>query len=120
MNHKQLINAYNVLVRMGGAQMDIKSAMKLYKVRNVLDPYFNFCVEREQAIMDRYHGTVAEGNITFSNAEDAAHAQAELNELYLTDIDDAFIPVEIAAESLKDCTMSLNDMEALDGIIALT
>lgn len=119
MNHKQLINAYVALTRMGGAQMDVKTAMALYKVRKTLEPYYQFCVEREEAIMERHEGHIVDGNVTFSKMEDAASAQAELNELYQTEVEDSFIPVEVQADSLKECTMSLNDMEALDGIITL-
>lgn len=119
MNHKQLINAYVTLTRIGGAQMEVKTAMTLYKVRKTLEPYYQFCVEREEAIMDRYEGRVVDGNVTFSKAENATSAQTELNELYLTEIEDSFVPVEVHADSLKDCTMSMSDMEALDGIITL-
>lgn len=119
MNYKQLINAYVTLTRMGGAQMEVKTAMTLYKVRKTLEPYYQFCVEREEAIMDRHEGRIVDGNVTFAKAEDAVSAQTELNELYLTEVEDNFIPVEVQMDSLKECTLSLNDVEALDGIIAL-
>lgn len=119
MNHKQLINAYVTLTRMGGAQMEVKTAMVLYKVRKSLEPYYQFCAEREEAIMDRYGGHIVDGNVTFNTAQNAVAAQADLNELYLTEIEDSFIPVEVQMDNLKDCTMSISDMEALEGIITL-
>lgn len=120
MNYKQLVNAYVTLTRMGGALLDVKAAMSLYKVRKTLEPYYQFCVEREQLIMEQHGGFIAEGNVTFRQHEDAELAQEELNALYFTDVEDEFIPTEVSLESMKGCAMSLNDMEALDGIVVFT
>lgn len=118
MTYKQLVNAYAALTKMGGTTMDIKAAMELYKVRKTLEPYYEFCVEREQVIMEQHGGSISGGNVVFPDAEKAALAQADLNTLYFAEVEDSFMPTEVQLDNMNGCSMTLNDIEALDGLVA--
>lgn len=120
MTQKQMINAYITLVRLGGAQMSVRAAHTLYQLRKKLESSYQFCSEREQLIIEKYHGKIVNGTITFDNEEAAQCAQADLRDLYDLDIDAGIEAVILSMDDIKGVSLSVNDMEALEGFVVLT
>lgn len=120
MTQKQMINAYIILVRLGSAQMSIRAAHSLYKLRKTLESTYQFCSEREQLIVEKYHGRVVNGSITFDNEEAAQCAQVDLQELYDLETETDIDAVAISMDDIKGVSLSMNDMDALEGFVVLT
>lgn len=119
MTQKQMIEAYVVLCRISGVQVDAGVAFDLYRIRKNLESYYSFCAERERVIIEKYNGSLENGNVSFSDSKDAANAQSELNALYSMEVDKEFTPITISHEALKNCTLSVNDLDTLNGIVTL-
>lgn len=119
MNQKQIINAYITLVKLSGVQMSIKAAHSLYSLRKKLEPTYQFCAEQEQLIVKKYNGQASNGTIIFADAECAKKAHEALHDLYELVVDIDFEPVTVNMDDFKDGTLSLNDLEAFDGLVIL-
>lgn len=119
MTHKQMINAYSVLMKLGTQPMDVCTALSLYKLRKEMEGIHQFCAEREEVIIEKYHGELGDGTISFPQPQDAMAAQAELTELYQMEADLEVVPLSIPMNVLEGCKLTPNDLEALEGIINL-
>lgn len=119
MTHKQTINAYGVLMKLGTQSMDVRTALSLYKLRKELEGAHQFCAEREEVIIEKYHGTLGDVTISFPQPQDAIAAQAELTELYQMEAELEVTPLSIPMNVLDGCKLTPNDLEALEGIINL-
>ena len=120
MNHKQMVNAYITLMRLSGASMPIRTAHELYCLRKKLEPAYQFCSEREQLIAEQYHGRIVNGRLSFEDESDMLHAQAELQELYALQSDEPFNAVSLNLNDIGDVSISVNDIESLEGFVVLT
>ena len=119
MKQKQMVNAYITLVRLGGAPMSVKAAHDLYLLRKKLEPTYQFCVEQEQMIVEKYNGRAVNGTITFSDEETVRHAHAALQELYDLEVEFESDAVTVKLDDIKGGTLSVNDLETLEGFVAL-
>lgn len=117
MTQKQAINAYKVLENMSGAELPVHTAYKLYQMRRVLEPVFAFRVEQERTIIQKFHGTEADGSIVFKTTEDLDGAQKALNELDALEMETEVTPIRLKAEDFDKTHLSMNDIAALDGFV---
>lgn len=119
MSQKRVIDAYLVLMKLGAAQQPVKVAYGLYKLRKQLEPTFNFRMEQERLVIERYHGTQDGNTISFADPETAQKARVDLDELNEMEVQIDFEPVSISMEDIAGASQSMNDLEALDGFVVL-
>lgn len=70
-------------------------------------------------IIDRYHGTAKNGVITFDDADLTQQAHDDFDALNEMDVDLDIVPVELHTKDLAGISLSINDIEALDGFVLL-
>lgn len=117
MTQKQIVNAYLVLARMSSEQLPFKVAYGLFQLRKQQEPTFNFRMEQERLVVDRYHGVPKDGIVSFSDQDDAKKAYTELEELNNMEIQIDISPVSISADDIAQAKLSMNDIETLDGFV---
>lgn len=113
----QAISAYKVLNEMSNIQMPVKTAYKLYQMRKSLEPIFEFRVEQERAILQKYNGKEAEGAIVFATTEDCEQAKLALNDLDAVEMEDEIVPIRMPIEDLDAAHLTMDDMAALEGFV---
>lgn len=119
MTQKQIINAYITLVRLSSTQMSIRAARDLYVLRKQLEPTYQFCAEQEHLIVSKYNGQTVNGTIVFDDEESARKARQDLQDLHDLNVDLDFDAATINLNDIKDGVLSVNDMETLEGFVAL-
>lgn len=117
MKQKLITSAFLSLMKLNNAQLPIREAYNVYKLRRQLEDSYDFAAERERAVIDKYNGVVAGAQINFPENTDMEAVQNELIALNELDVAIEFTPVELSLEKLGDSTLSPNDIAALEGFI---
>ena len=118
MKNKQLTNAYIALTRMGNMQFPLPVTYKLFVLRNKFKESFDFYAEQEAAIMERNGGQKTyDGIYHFENEETTKAVYEQIKELNDMEVEIAYTPVEVTMTSAATGVLSMNDIEALDGIV---
>lgn len=117
MIQKHIINAYITLSHLGGIQMPVRCAYQLYQLRRKLEASYQFCAEQERRIIEKYHGVVQNGMVTFTDEEAAASAQDALREVNEMTVEIEFEPVTIKLDDMQSGSISMDDIANLDGFV---
>lgn len=117
MIQKQAIEAYRVLVKMGGMALPIPTAYKLYQMRKMLEPIYEFRIEQEKPIIERCHGVWRDGTLSFASQEDFEQAQKALDELDLMELEEPITAVALKMEDVSNTALTMDDLACLDGFI---
>ena len=116
MKQYKIIQAYKATNRIKEL-VDIPNdvAFTFYKLRKKLQPQWDFQVERETAIQQKYEFSIDGNNIVFKNPEDAKSCTKEMEELANMDIDLNIekIPLQISDHPL----LSVEEMETLEDFL---
>lgn len=118
MTNKQITGAYIALSRMGNMQFPLPVTYRLFLLRQKLKTQFDFCAEQEQAIISRHNGVPTnDGDYQFADKETTMATYTEMQELHDMDVDVELDPVEVDINQAMAGNMSMNDIQALDGIV---
>lgn len=116
MKQFEAIKAYKALINLGREKMPADTAYKLFKLKKILQPEFDFQVEQERKCAEMRNAVVDEKGIyKTDNPEDMKALVDDLRELAQMDCNIEVEPVEIVVDgSLK---LSPDDMEALEAFV---
>lgn len=117
MIQKHIISAYITLSHLGGIQMPVRCAYQLYQLRKKLESSYQFCAEQERMIIEKYHGSVKNGVISFADEDNATNAQNALRELNEMTVEIEFDPVTINMNDIQSGSVSIDDIANLDGFV---
>lgn len=116
MTQIEAVKAYKVLTEIGGMKMPVQTAYKLFTLKKALQPAFEFQVEQERAIAERYQAFVDHEGVyhTWKDEDKPAFAQ-ELYDLGNAECSVEVKPIEI--QMGENILLSPDDMAALDPFV---
>lgn len=118
MDYKTASEAYLSITRLNSVRFGIKDAFSVYKLRKKLEDVYNFFVEEQRKIIEKYNGEILEdGRIQFDSNETAEKARNDIESLNNSSIDVDIEPITINISEIQDGTMTPRDIEMLDGFI---
>jgi len=118
MKQFKVIKAYKALTKLGQQDLPIKLAFDLFKIKQALQPQWDFQLDEEKKMTDSAKVN-ADGSITFESQEAAAAFRQRLKELSDIDVDLKVKPVQIPI-SIPGLTLSMDDVDALDCFVQFT
>lgn len=131
MKYSQFVKAYNVIQKFANMNFNVRDAYKIYNLMKTIEPIAKFGMEREKALIEKYHGVAGQnGDIRFwdenSSTEEEKDIGAknmsgfiqEIYEMNEMEMDQEITPITLSYDSVGDQKISPSDIAALDGIIA--
>lgn len=116
MTQLEAVKAFKVLMSIGQEKIPVGTAYKLFCQKRALQPVFDFQIEQERGIIDRYNAVADErGNISPKNPADKPAMQSDLKELNQMECKIDIKPIEI--ELPEELHIALNDIEALEPVV---
>lgn len=121
MKHSDIIKAYAALGRLSSTEIPLSISYKLFKLRKLLKPQWDFQNERVDAILSRYETKCQmDGSLKFKNAKEAQKCAGELDKT-IEEINDMEIDLaDIKKPIIKldsDIRISMEDIEALSDFV---
>lgn len=119
MKQFQINRAYSALNKLANMQMPIRDAYNLYLLSERIKPAYNFELEQEKKLIEKYAGVLNQntGAIAFQDDESAASFQREMAALNSFDVDIEVNPVVISMDSLVEQKIAPIDIMCLDGFV---
>lgn len=115
MKQNNIVKAYNIINTLYTKSMNVKTSLAFYKVRQALQPQYDFQLEQERNIIKETHPTQKEnGNLKFENDELQKEFMNKLSELSNLDVDLEFDKVFIDDDTLS---LSIEEIEVLSPFI---
>lgn len=111
----KIIMAIKTLDKLKSQQMALSLSYRIYKLRKELQPHWDWQVEQEMQMMEKY-GEPNETGVTIKQ-EARADFDSALALIVDTEVEQDWNPVEIAVN--EDLMISVEDIEALDGFITI-
>ncbi len=118
MKQFKVIKAYKALTKLGQQDLPIKLAFDLFKIKQALQPQWDFQVDEETKLAAGAKVS-DDGSVTFESPEAAAAFRQRVNELGDIDVDLKVKPVQIPL-SIPGLTLSMDDVDALDCFVQFT
>lgn len=116
MKQGRLIEAYKALETLKSNKLSTVTAMRLFKLKKALQPAYEFQIEREKIIFEKYAPELADGVLKFKSKEDKMDFEAALSELSNAETGTEIKPVHISANE-STMQLSMEDVEHLDGFV---
>ena len=118
MKQFKVIKAYKALTKLGQQDLPIKLAFDLFKIKQALQPHWDFQVDEENKLAVNAKVN-ADGSVTFDSPEAAEAFRQKLKELSDIDVDLKITPARIPL-SIPGLTLSMDDIDALDCFVQFT
>ena len=118
MKQFRIIKAYKALIKLGQQDLPIKLAFDLFKIKQALQPQWDFQVDEENKLAVNAKVN-ADGSVTFDSPEAAEAFRQKLKELSDIDVDLKITPARIPL-SIPGLTLSMDDIDALDCFVQFT
>ena len=116
MKQQQIVNAYKVIKKYENDKLPLDISYGFFKLKKLLQAQWDFEIEREKAIFDKYNPTQREdNNLAFASEEDQNNFSKDLTELLNMDVDWDEDKIVINFDGRLD--MPLGDIEALDDFV---
>ena len=121
MKHSDVIKAYMVLNKMSSDEIPLSISYKLFKVKKMLQPQWDFQNERIDSVMKKYNpARQMDGSLKFKNKKDGEKCADELNKMM-----EEIAGMEIDFADIKkplihldtDISLSIADIDALSPFI---
>lgn len=118
MKQFKIIKVYKALTKLGQQDLPIKLAFDLFKIKQALQPQWDFQVDEENKLSA---GAIVkpDGSVAFDSQEEADAFRQRLIELSSMEVDLKVKPVQVPI-SIPGLKLSMEDIEALDGIVQFT
>ena len=118
MKQYQINKAYSALGRLANMQLPVRDSRNLYMLSKQLDNAYNFELEQEKKLIEKYHGVLTgDGGVTFPNSDETKKFGEELAELNNLEVEVEFDPVVISCDAMEDQRISPFDVACLDGFV---
>lgn len=121
MKHSNVINAYTVLSRMSHDEIPLSTSYKLFTVKKMIQPQWDFQKERVDSVLEKYHPTrQMDGSLQFKNKKEGEKCANELNEMIkeVGEMEIDFADFKRPAIKLDtNINLSVSDIEALSPFI---
>ena len=119
MHQSQIILAYKSLAKLSRQDIPIRDACRLHRLSQALKPVWDFQAQEEGKLIEKLNPTLSDGTVTFKTEQDAQEYASRLKELAEMEVDDiVYTPVTMPIPD--GVTMSVRDVEALDGFVTFT
>ncbi len=115
MKQGKIIMAIKTLDKLKSQQMALSLSYRLYKLRKELQPHWDWQVEQEMQMLEKF-GEHNENGMTIKQ-EARADMDSALALIVDTEVEQDWNPVKIAVSD--DLMISVEDIEALDGFIMI-
>ena len=121
MKQSTIIRAFKALNNIYGQKTSLSVSHKLWTLRNLLAPHWDFQTEKEQEVIQKYGPEIAEdGTVKFKSKEDETACMKEyaqtVNEIAELDVDLGDFK-KIVLHFDDKLEMSVEDMDALSEFI---
>ena len=116
MKQGKMIEAYKTLESIKGNKLSTVTAMRLFKLKKALLPAYEFQLERERLIFDKFAPELDNGILKFKSKEDKQDFEAALTELSNAETGTEVEPVHISVDEVS-LQLSMEDIEHLDGFV---
>lgn len=115
--HRKAVEAYLTLVKLSDVRRAPATQIKLFKLKKLLQPSFEFTGEEEKKLIEELGGVVDDlGKVTFQKTEDLVQYNKERIKLLELECEvDLEKKMTVHSEELKE--ISLAEMEALETFI---
>ena len=120
MKQLQINKAYGALNKLANMQMPVRDAYRLYLLTEQIKPSYNFELEQEKKLLEKYEGVLDQGSGTFKfkDRETMEAFGREMKELNDFDAEIEFDPVEISMDALGTQKLTPVDIMCLKGFVA--
>ena len=120
MKQLQINKAYGALNKLANMQMPVRDAYRLYLLTEQIKPSYNFELEQEKKLLEKYEGVLDQGSGTFQfkDRETMEAFGREMKELNDFDAEIEFDPVEISMDALGTQKLTPVDIMCLEGFVA--
>ena len=118
MKQFKVIKAYKALTKLGQQDLPIKLAFDLFKIKQALQPQWDFQVDEENKLTTSAKFN-PDGTVSFDSPEAADAFRQKLKDLSDIDVDLKITPVRIPL-SIPGLTLSMDDIDALDCFVQFT
>lgn len=115
------VNAYNTIGRISNQAIPLGTGLKLFNLKRQLQAQYDFQVESENKIFDRFppqkavQASNGKSILSFETPEAAAEAQKLLKELEEMEVNLEIIPIMISESD--GLTLTINDIDALSPFV---
>ena len=118
MKQFRIIKAYKALIKLGQQDLPIKLAFDLFKIKQALQPQWDFQVDEENKLTASAKVN-HDGTVSFDSPEAADAFRQKLKDLSDIDVDLKITPARIPL-SIPGLTLSMDDIDALDCFVQFT
>ena len=116
MKQQQIVNAYKVIKKYENEKLPLDISYGLFKLKKLLQPQWDFEVDQEKIIFEKYNPTYDKsGNMTFSSEEDEEKFVKDLAELLDMEVD--WDEKKIHIDFKDRMELPIVDIEVLDDFV---
>lgn len=116
MKQQQIVNAYKVIQKYKEKELPLDISYGLFKLKKLLQPAWDFELEEEGKIFDKYHPTQGENNeLTFASVEDKTNFAKDMASLL--DMESDYDEDKVIIDFNNRLDLTLTDIEALDDFV---
>lgn len=115
MKQANVIKAIKTLDKIKTQPMQLRTSYNLYKLRQSLQPHWDWQVEQEMKILEE-KGVQTENGLTITQEERAEFDSALLSIIEI-EVEKDWTPVKVSVSD--GLTISIEDIEALDGFVEI-
>ena len=115
MKQHQFVSAYKVLQKLEQKELPLDISYKFFKLKQSLSEQWEFQLEREKAIIDKYKPVFNETQLDFESEEAQAGFTKEISEL--ADMDVFTDENKVKIDFNNRIELSISDIEALDPFV---
>lgn len=114
MKQQQIVDAYKTILKFEEKELPLKTSYQLFKLKKKLTTQWEFELDKEKEIMEKYHPTYNENRLVFKSAEDQNGYANDMIELLSMEVDDI---EKTDIEFGEEFGISIADIEALDEFV---
>lgn len=121
MKHSEIIKAYGALSRLSNTEVPLSIGYKLFKIRKMLRPQWEFQNERVDSVLNKYETRCQmDGSLKFNSVQEAEKCAGELDSL-MKEMNDMEIDLaDFSRPVIKldtDMKISIDDIDALSDFV---
>ena len=112
---KYIIKAYKSILKIASGELPLSVAYSFFKLKQALTPQWEFQIEQERMLFEKYELRQLDGEFTFNSEEDRNEFMQKIEDIGMLHVDIEVDPVHVRLDS--DLKMSMEDVENLEGFV---